>query len=84
MNGTHDNPIHMRIVAEKPPIGKLVIVGLFTLAPVAIAILMQNSSLRQAIHMRVWFTARKMSHSGAEWWRRMETIADHHYDIARL
>jgi hypothetical protein len=84
MNGTHDNPIHMRIVAEKAPIGKLIVVGLITLAPVALAVLMQNPSLRRAIHMRTWYAARKVSHSGGEWWRRMEVIADHHYDIARL
>lgn len=84
MNGTHDNPIHMTIVPGKPPIGKLVIVGLFTLAPVAVAILMQNPALRQSIQMRAWYAARKVSHTGAEWWRKMEVVADHHYDLARL
>lgn len=84
MNGTPDNPIHMKIVPEKVPIGKLVIVGLFTLAPVAAAILMQNSALRQALKMRSWYAIRKMSHTGAEWWQKMEVIADHHYDVSRL
>ena len=85
MNGeTANNPIHMKIVGTEPNVSKLVLVAALSLAPVAVAILMQNPSLRQAIQMRAWFTLRKVSHTGAQWWRKMEVVADHHYDLARL
>ena len=81
---TDANPIHMKIVGTDTGPGKVLAMGLLTLIPVAIAILMQNPALRQSLQMKAWYATRKVCHTGAEWWRKMEVVADHHYDIARL
>jgi len=84
MNGSAENPIHMRIVGDGPDVKKLAIVAAFTLAPVAIAILMQNPALRQRIEMRFWRGLEIVSGKAAHGWADISKYAATRYDIARL
>jgi hypothetical protein len=74
----------MQVVASDPGYGRMVAIGILTLAPVAVAILMQNPALRQAIQMRAWHFTRAFCRKNAEAWRKLESIAATRYDIARL
>jgi hypothetical protein len=81
---TPETPVNVRLAPADIRMGKLVMVGLFTLAPVAIAILMQNPALRQAIEMKAWNTARGFCRRNARLWANLESIAATRYDVARL
>jgi hypothetical protein len=82
---SRDNPLNMRIVGtNEPGVGKLVIIAALTLAPVAVAILMQNPALRQAIEMKAWNMARIACRKNARMWANLESIAATRYDVARL
>jgi len=81
---TADNPIFMRMIGTDTGPAKLVFVGLLTLAPVAVAILMQNPALRQHITMKLWHSGELASAKTA---RSFEVIARKchmKYDLARL
>jgi hypothetical protein len=84
MLGDKNTPVHTKIMGSDASMGKLALVAVFTLAPVAIAILMQNPALRQSIQMKGWAAFRKFAHESARKWERLESIAATHYDIARL
>ena len=80
---TADSPLHMKMVGETSP-GKVLAITIMSLAPVAIAIIMQNSALRQALAMKSWhyvrLTAGKFERAASE----IKSYAGHRYDIARL
>lgn len=82
--GTKESPLFMKLMPESVPVRQALIMGLLALAPVAVAILMQNPALRQSLKMKGWDAIRKMSKANAGYWRKMEMVADHHYDLARL
>jgi hypothetical protein len=84
MNGTKGNPIHMKIVGSDISVGKLTVVALFTVAPVAAAIIMQNPALRQSLEMKFWNGLRAASRNTAKLSAKLESIAATRYDIARL
>lgn len=81
---TPEHPVNVRLAATDAGMSKLVIVGLLTLAPVAIAILMQNPALRQALEMKAWNGARIICRKNARMWANLESIAATRYDVARL
>ena len=77
-------PIRVKLVGQDVNPAKLLAIGLLSLAPVVVAILMQNPALRQAIQMRAWHMAREACHKGQGWLNKMEAITNHRYDLARL
>lgn len=84
MEGTDKNPISIKLVGQETKPVTLFMVGLLSIAPVIVAILMQNPGLRQAIKMRSYYYARIICGKNAQYWRKLETIADHRYDLSRL
>lgn len=81
---TPEHPVNVRIGGNDPGLGKLAAVALLTLAPVAVAILMQNPALRQALEMKAWHGIRQFCRGNSKAWARLESIAATRYDIARL
>lgn len=81
--GTKENPLIMQMIREVKP-SELIFMTLVTLAPVAIALLMQKPGLRQAIEMRLFHTGVKISKKGELFWYKMGLRAQTYYDIAKL
>jgi hypothetical protein len=84
MIGEKGNPAHVKVETGEMPVAKMVVVAIISLAPVAVAILMQNPALRQALQLRAWNGARTICRKNQAMWAKFESIAATHYDIARL
>lgn len=80
----NDQPFRVKLVGQDVNPGKLLAIGLLSLAPVVVAILMQNPALRQALQLRAWHIARQAAKKGEAWCDKMGAIANHRYDLARL
>lgn len=83
MQGTEENPVHMKIMADEHP-GRFLMVLALSLVPVAAAIWMQSPALRQKVQMTFWHDVHKLAAGNAARWTRLESIARTRYDIARL
>lgn len=74
----------MKLESDGPSIASMLILAALTVAPVAVAILMQHSALRQAIQLKGWhyvrITAGKFERAAS----KLESVAHTRYDIARL
>jgi len=81
---TPQNPVYMRIMGTDATPGKLIFVGLLTLAPVAVAILMQNPALRQQITMRLWHSGEVTASQTSRAFEIMARKCHMKYDLARL
>lgn len=82
--GTPENPIRMQITGNDTSLGKMVLMGALTIAPIAVAIIMQHPALRQAIQMRTWHYIQLSAGRFERAAKKAETIAAHRYDLARL
>lgn len=68
--GSNENPIVMKMIPGDPPgIGAFIRITVFTVAPIAVAIIMQKPALRQAIVMRVTYDAKKFCQAMADFWQ---------------
>lgn len=74
----------MKLETDGPGIGSMLILAALTVAPVAVAILMQHSALRQAIQMKGWHYVKLSAGRFERAAARIESIATTRYDIARL
>jgi len=81
---TPQNPVYMKIMGTDATPAKLVFVGLLTLAPVAVAILMQNPALRQQLVMRLWHSGEVVSGKTARAFEITARKCHMKYDLARL
>lgn len=85
MTGEFKNPMWVAIKNPEPlPAKRFVIALAISLAPVAIAILMQNPALRQRLIMRGASCTRRFCQSQADMWQRAATNAAQTYNKARL
>lgn len=82
--GTDKNPLVMKIQPPNANPARLALMMAFTIAPVALAILMQHPALRQQLQMRFWWTVKRVAGQSSKTWGNVESIAQTHYDIARL
>lgn len=83
--GTQENPVWMAVSGvQKPKVKDIVIVTVISLAPVAIAILMQKPALRQAIVMRFWHYSRATTQAIANTFQDCATKAAMEYNKAKL
>lgn len=84
MIGESDNPVNVKVIPSGEAPAKILAIALLSLAPVAVAILMQNPALRQSLAMKAW----KISESATM--RISKTFADisakcqFRYDLARM
>jgi hypothetical protein len=69
-----ESPIWMALVPVDPKIKNMVVFTLASIAPVAIAILMQKPQLRQAIAMRTMHTSKVICQDMAD---MFQTLANH-------
>lgn len=79
--GTAKNPIVMKMIAERPPLIQMFVL---TVAPVAIAILMQKPALRQVIAMRLAHDAKEFCQGMADFWQDMALKCGTAYHKARM
>lgn len=83
--GTEKNPLVMKMLPGDPPgaaaFARMVI---FTVAPVAIAILMQKPALRQAIVMRAALESQKLCQTMADFWSDLALKSATAYQKARM
>jgi len=80
-------PVEVKIIPadlDKGMVGRLVFVGLMSLAPVVIAILMQKPALRQAIVMRTTHYSGEFCSRQGEFWNGMAAKSKQAYNAARL
>jgi hypothetical protein len=82
--GSEKNPLVMKLQAADADAGRMILMAILTIAPVAIAVLMQNPALRQKISMQVWSIAERLAGQGKRTMANVESIAKTRYDIARL
>lgn len=78
--GTARNPIHVRWMDDKSKVLSAVI----SVGTITVVMLMQNPAMRQALKMRASYYGMKFCAGQVAYWKRMETIAHHSYDVARL
>jgi hypothetical protein len=78
-----DNPVWTAFVPVKPSTKNLLIVMAFSIAPVAIAVLMQKPALRQAIQMRAFHTSKTACQYAADFFQSMATKSAQEYQKAR-
>jgi len=78
------NPIYMKLTGPDGGMAKMVFVGLLTLAPVAVAILMQNPALRQQLVMRLWHSGEVATGKTGRAFEIMARKCHMKYDLARL
>lgn len=83
-DGTRENPVYMRFMDAEVSPGKFILMTAVTLAPVAIAILMQKPALRQAITMRLWNTATVVSIRQSEFWLAIAAKTERRFQIAKM
>lgn len=77
------HPIHMKLISDVK-LSRLILVGALTIAPVAVAILMQNPALRQQLQMRFWRSlGLGMAHTGSVFADAAEKCRMK-YDLARM
>ena len=76
--GTAGNPVYIRWISDNK--SQLLV----SVTMVTILMVMQNPALRQAIKMRAAYYGMKICSRNVAYWKRMETIASHSYDVARL
>lgn len=70
--GTAKNPLVMKMVPSDPPgFAAFLRITVLTVAPVAIAIIMQKPALRQAIVMRATHEAKTLCQGMADFWQDM-------------
>lgn len=69
-----ETPIWMALVPVDPKMRQFFMVTVISIAPVAIAILMQKPQLRQAIAMRTLHTSKEMCQDMAD---MFQTLANH-------
>lgn len=81
--GEKGSPIHMKLVSEASP-GKLAAMILLTLAPVAIAVLMQNPALRQALQMKLWKRMEIINTNAASYFDTAAKQAKFKYELAKM
>lgn len=79
-----DNPIWMALIPQKPKPRDMAVMMVLSIAPIAIAILMQKPALRQAIIMRTMHTTKEVCQEMADFWQIMATKAAQGYQKAQL
>lgn len=78
------NPVWMALVPQRPKGKDMTIVLLMSVAPIAIAILMQKPALRQAIRMRAFHTTKIACQEMADFWQVLATRSAQAYQKAQL
>ena len=85
MNGQTDKtPLHVKIVGTDAGPGKVLFIGLLSLVPVAVAILMQNPALRQQLAMRFWHDAEAAAAKTGKAFDGMARKAHLKYELVRM
>jgi hypothetical protein len=83
--GTSKNPLVMKVIPPEPPgLGALIRMTILTVAPIAVAIIMQKPALRQAIVMRATHEAKYFCQRMADFWQDMALKAGTAYNKAKL
>lgn len=83
--GSQENPIVMKMLPGDPPgIKAFIQITIFTVAPVALAIIMQKPALRQAIIMRLTHDAKDFCQQMADFWQDMALKFSTAYHRARM
>lgn len=83
--GSNENPIVMKLVPGDPPgMAALIRMTVFTVAPIAIAIIMQKPALRQAIVMRATHEAKNFCQTMADFWQDMALKMGTAYNRAKM
>jgi len=80
-------PIEVKIIPaelDKGMAGRLIFVGIMSLAPVVIAIVMQKPALRQAIVMRTAHYSGEFCSAQGEFWNDLAAKSKTVYNTARL
>ncbi len=78
-----DNPVWMAWVPVKPNTKQAIMLMIFSIAPVAMAILMQKPALRQAIQMRMFHGSRITCQNVADFFQILATKSAQEYQKAR-
>lgn len=79
-----DNPVWMALIPQKPKGKDVIAMTLISIAPIAIAILMQKPALRQAIVMRTCHITKNVCQDMADFWQIMATKSAQAYQKAQL
>jgi hypothetical protein len=79
-----EHPIWMAVVPQKPKAKDMLIVTLFSIAPIAIAVLMQKPTLRQAIVMRSCHLSKNVCQEMADFWQILATKSAQAYQKAQM
>lgn len=79
-----ETPIWMALVPVDPKLKNIVIFTLASIAPVAIAILMQKPSLRQAIVMRSFHISKVVCQETADFFQVLATKSAQEYQKVQL
>lgn len=82
--GTENNPVRVTMNPPEVKPGRLILMVAVSVLPVAIAILMQRSDLRQAIVMRATHATKAICQRQADFWQTMATRSAQAYNEARL
>jgi hypothetical protein len=83
--GTAHKPMHVVLSSMKPPTAKEAIgLTLVTLAPIALAVLMQKPALRQALAMRASHYGKQFCQWQIDTWTKGHMICAMAYNKARL
>lgn len=78
------NPIYMKLITDDLSIKRLAAAILLTAIPVGIAILMQNSAMRQRIQMNFWMTTERTAKRLSAQFGTVQAHSHNMYEIAKL
>lgn len=78
------NPVYMKLITDDLSIKRLAAAILLTAIPVGIAILMQNSAMRQRIQMNFWMTTERATKKLSAQFATVQAHSHNMYEIAKL
>lgn len=78
------NPIYMKVLTDDLSFKRLAAAILLTAIPVGIAMLMQNSAMRQRIQMNFWMTAERTAGRLSAQFATVQAHSHNMYEIAKL
>lgn len=84
---TSKPPLDVRIIPSDlsgKDVGRLVVFGAISLAPMVLAILMQKSALRQSIIMHASHYGGEICSAQADWWATAAAKCKTVYNVARM
>jgi hypothetical protein len=82
--GSTANPVQVAIAPPQIQPGRLALMMIVSVAPIALAILMQKPALRQAIVMRAAHFLKETCQSQADFWQKAATRSAQAYNAAKL